>query len=73
MGANATKDRTSKAELIRMTLSTECPFCEDKKIVGQSFCDTCFMKLPAEIRVKIRNGMRQLNEAVRDGVKFLEG
>ncbi len=49
-----------------------CPSCEGAKLDGHSFCDTCFMKLPENIRHKIANGMRQLSEAIIDGIKFLE-
>lgn len=64
--------KLSSAALTKMVLARECPFCEKKKLDGHSFCDTCYMKLPENIRAKIKNGMRQLSEGIKQGVSFLE-
>jgi hypothetical protein len=65
--------KTSQKELLRIIVRRECPFCEGTKLDGCMFCDACYAKLPADIKSKIHNGLRQLSEAIRAGITFLEG
>lgn len=65
--------RLRQSELLRIIAERECPFCERAKFVGAMFCDACYWKLPKGIRDRIANGLRALSEALKDGVRFMEG
>lgn len=64
--------KTSARELTKVILLRECPFCEGTKQDGCCFCDDCYVKLPAKVKAKIKNGLRQLSEGIFTGIKFLE-
>ena len=55
---------TSKRELMRSILSTECPACEKVKLGGCMFCDDCYTRLDADTQGRIRNALRQLSEVI---------
>lgn len=65
--------KTSAAELTKAILSRECPFCEENKLSGACFCESCYAKLSEQIKGKIKNGLRSLSEGIMAGIKQLEG
>jgi hypothetical protein len=64
--------KIGQRELLRYIMSKECPCCEGPKLDGCCFCDACYVKLPEDLKGKIRNGLRSLSEGIRNGISFLE-
>lgn len=65
--------KLSQTELLQILTRKECPFCEQSKLDGCMFCDKCYGKLPNRLQLKIHNALRNLSEALKDGIDFLEG
>lgn len=65
--------RLSGNEIMLAICGTECASCEGRKERGHTFCNTCFQKLPEQIKADIAYGMRILSAALRSGIAKLEG
>lgn len=63
--------RVGQRELLRYIMAKDCPCCEGLKLDGCMFCDSCWKKLPENLKSKIHNAMRSLSEALRAGLELL--
>lgn len=69
---SASSKRVQGWEIMVAICGTECPSCEKLKGRGFCFCDACYLKLTPEVKSRIKNGLRILSGALRDGLRELE-
>lgn len=65
--------KLKQRELLGILASTECPSCEGAKLRGCMFCDSCYGRLPENIKRNLINGLKVVSRALRRGLEYLEG
>lgn len=61
-------DRFTAEEIMLTVCGTICPCCEKRKLRGCCFCDACYEKLSPDVKRTIKNGLRVMSEALRNGL-----